>query len=309
MCSKIKFVILFSLVCLFAVGCNTENKLPSTSWGRSKVYNDFLWKKHVPDTLTKTICFDFNEDSRNHMREPLVLGIFKKNASGRYVQVMENEMLLFVDKQQIAGNTITVPPTTEKLTVGVVFTKKAEEKVHYWYIKVLEDGGLDRINDTEPSQFNDANTALMEVTAEKKKVWNPLAEGMTFGFSGIIIALLVWIFILKPIFFPTFKIGNISIQNDQFSNVVKARGFHKVILTSSKEKAKQGFFEKTFVGKTKFVVDPRWTCDVAFEPRDKSSIRIRQGKDFMVDSRILKKAQEYTLENIQTGSKSKIVIS
>jgi hypothetical protein len=166
MCSKIKFVILFSLVCLFAVGCNKENKLPSTSWGRSKVYNDFLWKKHVPDTLTKTICFDFNEDSRNHMREPLVLGIFKKNASGRYVQVMENEMLLFVDKQQIDGNTITVPPTTEKLTVGVVFTKDAEEKVHYWYIKVLEDGGLDRINDTEPSQFNDANTALMEVTAE-----------------------------------------------------------------------------------------------------------------------------------------------
>ncbi len=309
MCSKIKSAILYALICLIAVGCNSETKLPSSSWGRSKVYDDFLWKKHVPDTLTKTICFDFNEDSRNHMQEPLVLGIFKKNDSGRYVQVMENEMLLFVNKQQIDGNTITVPPTTEKLTVGVVFTKDAEEKVHYWYIKVLEDGGLDRINDTESSQFNDANTALMEVTAEKKKVWNPLAEGMTFSFSGIIIAILVWIFILKPIFFPTFKIGNISIQNDQFSNVVKARGFHKVILTSSKEKAKQGFFEKTFVGKTKFVVDSRWTCDVVFEPRDKSSIRIRQGKDFMVDSRILKKAQEYTLESIQTGSKSKIVIS
>jgi hypothetical protein len=67
--------------------------------------------------------------------------------------------------------------------------------------------------------------------------------------------------------------------------------------------------DETAPTETKFVVDPRWTSDIAFEPRDKTSIRIRQGKDFMVDSRILKKAQEYTLENIQTGSKSKIVIS
>ena len=108
--------------------------------------------------------------------------------------------------------------------------------------------------------------------------------------------------------YPTFRIGNISILGSDFSNVVKAKGFLKIVLTSSKEKANQGFLEKLFIGRVKFVVDPRWTSDVTFEPKDKNSIRVRPGGDFMADSRILKKNQEYTLENIHTRNKTKLVI-
>lgn len=309
MYSKIKFAVICMISSLVMTGCNYEIDAAPSSWGCTKTYDDFLWKKHVPDTLTRTLCFNFNEDSKNHLSDPLVLGIFKKDETGRYVRVLEDEMQLFVNKRLIKDNTITIPPTIEKLSIGVVFTKKAASKVHYWYIKVIKDGGLDRINNAAPLQFNDESTALMEITAEKKNIWNPLAEGLTYGFSTLLIALLVWLTILKPIIYPTFKIGNISILGSDFSNVIRAKGFLKIVLTSSKEKANQGFFEKLFLGKVKFVVDPRWTSDVTFETKDKNSIRIRLGGDYMVDSRILKKSQEYTLENIHTGNKAKLVIS
>ena len=148
----------------------------------------------------------------------------------------------------------------------------------------------------------------MEITAEKKKVSNPLAKGFVAGGIVILGLLLLWFIILKPLLYPTFRLGNISIQNKDFSNVIRSKGFYRVVLTASRSQARQSAYSKLFVGKIKFLIDPRWTSDVIFYPRDKSSVRVHPGADFRIDSRILKKNQEYIIENITTKEKSVIKI-
>lgn len=309
MCYKIKFVFLFFMLSIVFVGCKSEIE-HKASWGTDKYYDDFLWKKWIPDTLTRSLKIDFNDDAINHMREPLVIGIFKKDEAGKFVPVLKDEMKLFVDKNETDDNTIKVLPPVEKIDVSVAFDKSADNKVHYWYIKVVKGGGLERINDADASQFGNEEHCLIEIKAEKKKISNPLAKGVRWGVILLVALLALWFAVIKTMLYPTIGIKNIQLKNDKddFSINIKVKGYYKVILTSN-TKVKQGFFERYFVGKIKYDIDERWTSDIVFERRNKKSLRVKTGDDFMIDSIFLEPGNEYTLEHDKTRSKIKVTVN
>ncbi len=310
MCSK-RFILLAALCSLMLLAsCNKESNNPTAParWGKDNYYDKFLWKKHVPDTLYKTIAFDFNEDARNYMEKPLRLGLFKKTDSGKMLPVTENEMEVFVDGRKCQNNIIDIEPGTEQLKVGVVFNNEAENKVHHWFFRAVDDGGLERINDMDPDTYNADNASLMDVEAEKHKVMNPLAEGSLLTSILLIAALLVWLLVLKVIFFPTFRIGKVQFSDPiPYNSLKRVRGYRKMILTN--KAPKQGFFDKVFAGKILYEVNELWTNPVVIEPKDKNSVRLRCPKDFMADARVLKKNQEYSIQNMTTSKKTKIRIS
>lgn len=310
MCSKRFFILAVFCPLMFLVSCGkkAENLNAPARWGKDNYYDKFLWKKHVPDTLYKTLAFEFNEDARNYMEKQLRLGLFKKTDTGKMLPVMENEMEVFVDGAKCPNNIIDVHPGTEQLKVGIVFNNDAENKIHHWFFRAVDDGGLERINDMTPDTYNADNASLMDVEAEKRKVMNPLAEGTLVTTILLVAALLVWLLVLKAIFFPTFRVGKVHISDPvPYSSLRRVRGYRKVILTDKMQK--QGFFDKLFTGKVLYEVNELWTGSVVIEPRDKNSVRLRCPKDFMADSRVLKKNQEYTIQNMTSGTKTKIKIS
>ena len=296
MCSKrfLILAVLCPLMLLVSCGKKAEDPNAPARWGKDNYYDKFLWKKHVPDTLYKTLAFDFNEDAKNYMEKPLRLGLFKKTDSGKMLPVMENEMEVFVDGNKCPNNIIDVQPGTEQLKVGIVFNNDAENKVHHWFFRAVDDGGLERINDMDPDTYNADNASLMDVEAEKHKVMNPLAEGSLLTTILLVAALLVWLLVLKAIFFPTFRVGKVQIQDPvPYNSLKRVRGYRKMILTN----------------KILYEVNELWTSPVVIEPKDKNSVRLRCPKDFMADARVLKKNQEYTIQNMTTSKKTKIKIS
>ena len=94
MCSKrlLILAVLCPLMLLASCGKKADEPNAPTRWGKENYYDKFLWKKHVPDTLYRTIEFDFNQDAKNYMDKPLRLGLFKKTDSGKMLPVTENEM-------------------------------------------------------------------------------------------------------------------------------------------------------------------------------------------------------------------------
>lgn len=310
MCFKrfILLAVLCPLMLLVSCGKKTDDSNATARWGKDNYYDKFLWKKHVPDTLYKTLAFDFNEDARNFMEKPLRLGLFKKTDTGKMLPVMENEMEVFVDGRKCPDNIIDVEPDTELLKVSIVFNNDAENKVHHWFFRAVDDGGLERINDMDPDTYNADNASLMDVEAEKHEVMNPLAEGFLLTTIFLIAALLVWLLALKAIFFPTFRAGKVQVQDPvPYNSLKRVRGYRKMILTN--KMPKQGFLNKIFAGKILYEVNELWTSPVVIEPKDKNSVRLRCPKDFMADARVLKKNQEYTIQNMTTSKKTKIKIS
>ena len=310
MCSK-RFLIM-AVICplMLLASCNQEadNVNAPTRWGKENYYDKFLWKKHVPDTLFRTIEFDFNQDAKNFMDKPLRLGIFKKTDSGKMLPVTENEMEVFVNGQKCQNNIIDVQPGTDQLEVGIVFNPNAENKVHHWFFRAVDDGGLERINDMDPDTYNADNASLMEIEVDKNKVMNPLAMGMTLTSLLLLAALLVWLFVMKAFFFPTFRVGKIQISDPEpYNSLKRVRGYRKIILTH--KQPKQNFLDKVFTGKILYEVNDLWTSEVVIEPKDRNSVRLRCPKDCMADARVLKKGQEYTIQNLTTNKKTKIKIS
>lgn len=310
MCAKrfLILAVLCPLILLVSCGKKADDATAPTRWGKTNYYEKFLWKKHVPDTLYRTMEFDFNKDAKRYMNEPLRLGLYKKNDNGKMVLVSEKEMEIFVEGKKCQENIIDVYPEMDEIKVGIVFKPEAENKVHHWFFRPVDDGGLDRINDMVPDAFNADNSSLMEVEVEKNKVMNPLAEGLLLICILLIGSLLVWLLILKAIFFPTFRVGKILLTDPvPYNSLKRLKGYRKLVLTN--KKITQGFFNRLFTGKVQYEVNPIWTNDVLIEPKDKNSVRLRCPLDYMADARVLKKNQEYTIHNITTGNKTTIKIS
>ena len=309
MCSRklLLLAVLCPLALLVSCGKKSDQIVP-TRWGKENYYNKFLWKKHIPDTLYRTIEFDFNQDARNYMDKPLRLGLYKKTDSGKMLPVMESEMEVFVNGDKCVGNIIDVKPGTDQLKVGIVFDPNAENKVHHWFFRAVDDAGLERINDMDADTFNADNASLMDVEVEKHKIMNPLAEALLLTAILLVAALLVWLFVLKPIIFPTFRVGKILLSDPvPYNSLLRIRNYRKLILTSKPQK--QRTLNKFFTGKILYEVNQIWTSDVVVEPKDKVSVRLRYPKDFMADAHVLKKNQEYALKNMTTGNKTIIRIS
>ncbi len=307
--SSNRLIILLALPALLLCACNKESdKNTATRWGKENFYKDFLWKKYVPDTLCREMAFDFNDDAKNYMSEPLRLGLFKKTDNGKMLPVMEDEMEVFVDGIKCEDNVISVEPCTEKIKVGLVFNPAAENKVHHWFFRAVSDGGLERINEMDADTFNNPKSSLMEIEAEKNKIMNPLAEGLMFIGIFLVAALLVWLLILKPIFFPTFRVGKIILSDPvPYMSQKRLRGSRKLILT--KDKPSQSGLSRLFTGKILYDVNPMWTSDIVIEPRDKNSVRVRISKEYMADARTMKVHNEYVIQNMTTGVKTKVKIS
>jgi len=299
--------IIFPILLLVSCSKKDDGTAP-TRWGKENYYTNFLWVKHVPDTLSRTMEFDFNQDAELFMDKPLRLGLYKKTDSGKMLPVTESEMQVYANGVRCENNIIDIWPSTSELTLGIVFNSAADNKVHHWFFRAVEDGGLDRINGMDFYTFNAASSSLMEIEVEKNKVMNPLAEGLLIALILLLIALLVWLFVLKAMFFPSFRVGKISLTDPApYSSLKRLRGYRKMVLTS--KKPEQGFFSRLFTGKILYEVNQLWTSDVTVEPKDRKSVRLRYPKEYLADSRVLKTNQEYTIQNMTTGTKTKIKIS
>lgn len=305
MLSNYRTYLLIVLAALAMVGCKKDDK--AMLWGKTQCYDKFLWVHHTPDTLKQTLCFDFNGDAKDFMTDNLQLGIFEKNDRGEFVRMEENEAEVFANGQKAERNIISVPPTCSEMEVGIVFNKDAENKTHYWYIRSVNNGGLDRINDREPAALED--DAIIEMRLQKEHIMNPLAEGLLMFLIVVVAALLVWLLVLKHLFFPTFKVNKLElIGPEPYLNTIKLKRYRKIVLTSKSKR--QSGWSSVFTGEIKYSINPLWTADVEFEPKDKRSIRIRPDRStYITDARIMKRDEEYTLENTTTHAKTRLKIS
>lgn len=303
--SKI-IVTVFSVIVL--VSCNGKEEVkPGYLWGETECFNDFLWKKYKPDTLYQNIRLDFNEDAQMFMEEPVEFGIFKKADDGRLIQVLPNEMEVFVNGIKAGENVIVVQPTDKNLRVGIVLNRTAEDKVHNWFIKPVKDGGLERINNMPADDFNKDDVALQHIQLEKKHIANPLAVCVGIIGAIIIALLLLWLLIIKHIVYPSFRVGRVNLRDPlPYMKVINVKHCRQLVLTSKPNK--QTAMNKLFTGKIQYEIDPMWTSEISIEPRDSNSVRIRPSKDYLVSSRTLKKNVDYEIINQSTKPNTKTII-
>ena len=300
-----------ALFCACSEKEDSVSGTPIAQWGRTRYYDDFAWKKWKPDTLKQALVFEFNEDAVKHMEQPLELALYKKSSSGKMVRVKDNEIQLFVDGKVAANNVIKVLPNRDDeetaIEVGIVFDPSAENKIHHWFFKPINAGGLERINDLNPEQFGEESSSLYDIQAEKVKVPNPLATGTTILGIILLAALVFWLAVLQFIVYPRFSVKSLTLMGPEpYLSRKTIRRARQVVLTS--KRPSQGLINQLFTGKIVYEVNELWTSDIVIIPRDKKSVRISQKRGYLTDANKLMLGQEYMIQNESTKTKTTIKI-
>lgn len=264
----IYYIILAFMANIF-VSCEKEVD-SSMLWGKTDFYKDFLFYDYKPVKMTKTICFEANDDANGFVKD-VKFGIFKKDENGSYIPVKE-EIVLYKNGEPCLNNELLVSIQDKEVELGIEFTPEAEEGIHKWFLKVLDNGGFDRIN--EYATEEDSAPLLLEWKAEKNDIINPLKLGLNTFLLVLGVVLFVWLMILKPQAYPTFKLKKLYILYEGRQVPVKLSGVHKVVCTN--RTMSQGFFSRLFTGRIVYIKDAFWLPgDVVIMSKDRNSVKVK----------------------------------
>lgn len=299
---RIKIYIYALLVTCIFVSCEKEID-NSMLWGKTDYYTDFLFYNYEPVKMTRTLCFEMNEDANGRVGN-VKFGIFRMSNDSSYVPVNE-EIVLYKNGEICINNELLVTPLDKEIQLGIEFTPKATEGMHKWFLKVLDNGGFDRIN--EYSTEDDGMPILLEWSAEKEDVSNPLALGLGWFFTLLLMILIVWLFVIKPILYPTFKIGNIQIISGSYFSTKRINKARKLVVTSSHNK--QSPLNEFFTGKIVYERNEIWIDEWELLPKGKGA-RLVGNRKYTVNpfAVSLEKRNEYQLEHIESDFKAQITL-
>ncbi len=272
--------IAFIVLALFAiclVSCS-ENDSGIERWGEIKSFPDWFLNKYKPQTITRTLNVEFNEDAKVDFQRDIVLALYQVNDQGRELAVKPEQVKVFVNGAETPDNKIRIGKDDSQLEIGLQvqkeFLKESGPGMFNWKFKVLDNGGLDYINEFEVSGSDETplledNTA-MDVYHERGK---NVPRVITDTSLGTIFLAFLAIVTLIQIIVPKFTDNQIK---KQFITVdgsrrgmpnmnKKAKGSAKIVLTGKKG-LKQGFFHMLFHGRTSFVFIKGLTSDISLTP-------------------------------------------
>lgn len=275
----------------------------SMLWGKTDYYTDFMFYEYEPVRMTRTICFDANEDSEGRVGN-VKFSLYKMSNDSTYVPV-KDDILLYKNENLCSDNILEITPHDKEIRLGIEFTPTAKEGTHKWFLKVLDNGGFDRINDY--STEDEALPLLLEWKAEKNNVSNPLALGLGWLFFILLGLLLIWLFIMKPIMYPTFKVGNIQIISGSYYSTKKINKARKLVVTSSPKR--QSSVNKFFTGKIIYERNEMWKDEWELHPKGKGA-RLVGNRKYTINpfAVSLEKHNEYQLEHLESDTKAKITL-
>lgn len=263
--------------------------------GKAEWYDSFLfWGEKDADTINCFLEGKFNEfavQDKSSLRIKVVPGEGDKKDYQLYYngKLIEDEF--------------TVNAEDEIQMLSVVFNKDAKDGDKHFELRYAGANKLEMVNDNETNAFEAPFYAHYDV------VMNPLKKFLII-LGIIIVALLVlWFLVIKPIYFPTFRVGRMMITDPYYSNK-SIHGVRRVVFTN-RTNAKDNFIKALFSGKTIYEIGSVWTDEWEMKPGLHRTCRPLFNGNYSLDpfATGLVIGGEYEITNLKTNEKAKITIN
>ena len=301
-----KFLLLIICVCaLTLISCKKDNK-EVAYWGNVNYYDDFLWRKHVPDTIERMLKVDFNEDAINDLDGNLMFELYQRLPDNKYAKTTSEDVELYVDGVKSENNTICIRLENcdeefhQQISIRIVLTAKTLysediDRDYHYVLKMVENPGIDRINNCTISdktllldEDKDTQTPIVvkvRHVSNKLRVW----VDSILSFLGILMVciLVLWFLIIKRVYYPKIKVA-IDINGAYYLH--KSKNKYRMIVLCDNKYKKQSLLNKLFTGEILYSVNDMW-CDgaVLIKPSGKT-VRIK------LDDKYIIKPYELTLD-------------
>jgi len=312
-----KFITFLTVSVFLFASCEKPEKINPNkhSWGTKNLYADFLINHfHFSDTSNvfhKRLFLEFNQEAKASSTGTLELQLVEKITKFGADGLPKNsefqptrEFSLFKNGEKCSDNILKINNEDKKADITIAFNQntKFEDHSYTLCLKVINNGGLDRIDNTDVSAPN--NIILTdEWVLEKKYVHNPLGLLFFWGIVGII-GILILCFVLSRVINPSTKFSKLYIDyhDGGGDHIVKMGSSYKLICTNNKKK--YSIFYRFFIGNVKVEVNDFWTNPVTINSGRMDTVQLTGLGDLQLenDTTIRKEAI------IITGNGQKVTI-
>lgn len=264
--------ILFMLIALsiFTSCKNVDEKYPSFHFGTVEYYPKFLFCESKLVKLEKNFIFEFSEDAKVDKNCFAELEFVDKEGK----QISTDLMRIEIDGKFLDENIYKVQSNSESGKIVFSFSENAESGKYQGYIK-LANHKLDRFGNQQLE--NGQQVEVMKWSIYYDKQWNPLAIILFMVGCFLILSLLFWFLVLRPLLYPHFGKCRKSIlvmENSQMKSQFNIVFTGARMIVISNQKISQSFFDKCFKGKILSIVNPYFEEPLKFTPAKKKRIRV-----------------------------------
>lgn len=262
-------------------------------------YDSFLWRRAAPDEYAK---WDLTPTFRNYLTNSsvdMILSTADKDEVD-YVAYFNGHALR-------TGEQFKVTPG-EQAVLEVKFNHNAQPGKKYFELIPTDIQSLDIINDAPADKYTGVS-----LHTTYNVVWNPLQTLFVIGALLLLAMLILWLFLLKRIFFPAIKMSKIEIMGPgTYYASKKIKGARKVILTH--KRMSQNIISRIFTGKIRFIRADIFSPELAILPSGgKKKVKIHSESPIdsweFCPSSIFGQYEKGTITNRTNGERSEIEFS
>lgn len=264
-----------------SVKCNNKRELVVFSptkrqkMGKVSCYDDFLFVPGKIVPIIQTLEFSFNEDAKADKNAFAEFAFVNNDGQ----TISSEDMIVSIDGEKLISNRFRVMPSHEKVNIEISFPFGVKKGKRQGYLRLVNHN-LHRLNSNECiGQTADA----FQWTVYYDKVMNPLAKTLLWLGILVLLALLLWFVVVKPIKYPRFSKFRKMVLVKKNGIVVahftcNFEGARCVIFSTSKQQ--QSMLNKVFLGRIDTIVNPIFEEPITFLPRKKRKA-LAKGKGYL----------------------------
>lgn len=273
----------------FANMSDVEVKIPGAEYYPSCLF----WPAKDIETLKFDLTPKFNNEA---IKDNSYLQISVTERTGA------NDYKLFLNGSPINGNSFTLDKNSGSTVLGIVFNSDAKEGKRYFDFKFNDrkSQNLERINSDE---VKDASFCL-RTTYDIR--WNPLSCILLILACIIVLALIAWFAIIKPMNYPRITVGMLQIEGEEYFVTKRIKGARMVVLAEKSES--QSFLNKLFTGEILYIVSQEWTKPIYLTNR-KKGVKVKADYSVYDIDSCMSIGEEYKVKNTETKRNFKFIIN
>lgn len=201
------------------------------------------------------------------------------------------------------NNPIAVTPEGEHL-IRITFNTDAKQGKRYFRLVPVASQDLGMINGVPVNHLEE-----LPMRTSYDECWNTLKTICFWLGVIILVGLLLWFVVLRPLLYPTIAAGSITITGpDSYYRQKRIKGARKVVFTS--RRCSQGFFSRLFTGRIIYEIAPYFNPELTIVHASRKRIRFDRPKGWSIfPSSTLSRNSEANLINETSGEKFDITLS
>lgn len=271
--------------------------------GEAEWYDSFWWKDAKQmDTLRIDLNPQYNASARDMAAHVELL--FTETTTDREGRPTGLQSALLFNGQPCTDGRISLDPGKPAVLSLIPRTDSQEGKHYYQLIPVSNSQhNLETINQQPVSDYQ------LTLRSEYDVDMNPLKLAVIIISVTLIVLLLVWLLLLKRMFFPVIRANSLQVECEPIFKTVRIKGCRQVVFSNRRKE--QNALARLFTGEIKYVREDFWDSEWSITPGTKKT-RVRaqgiSGYSMNPPGNTIEMQQPVDMKSLATGRKIRITL-